>query len=285
VPFRVFRRCCSPLHVAAKPASSFGIGRSFRVFAPSQVRRVWLRRAALCRWPLPRLCGFSAAESPDVLFRCPGGSSLRVSPFSRVLPNVSWPPAAAGRQLSWAFVPFSTRRTGRSTGRRRCHPPATFRPQGLVTLSTVYALHVRAGSVSRRRRSWDFTLRSIFLHERCSWRFRPNEPACRFAGWFIRRRSVGPAHLAAASGFLPFESPLATGAGLVRRPLAAPLGFYPFRVLLAGCLNPLKADDLSRAFATCSGSACAGRERAAGAPESAQLLPGPSPQPHEAFAG
>jgi hypothetical protein len=33
--------------------------------------------------------------------------------------------------------------------------PATFRPQGLVTLSAVCSLRARAGFLSRRRRSWD----------------------------------------------------------------------------------------------------------------------------------
>jgi hypothetical protein len=33
--------------------------------------------------------------------------------------------------------------------------PATFRPQGLVTLSTAYSFRARAGFVSHRRRSWD----------------------------------------------------------------------------------------------------------------------------------
>jgi hypothetical protein len=33
--------------------------------------------------------------------------------------------------------------------------PATFRPQGLVTLSAAYSLRAPAGFVSRRRRSWD----------------------------------------------------------------------------------------------------------------------------------
>jgi hypothetical protein len=33
--------------------------------------------------------------------------------------------------------------------------PATFRPQGLATLSTAYSLRARAGFVSHRRRSWD----------------------------------------------------------------------------------------------------------------------------------
>ncbi len=43
--------------------------------------------------------------------------------------------------------------------------PATFRPQGLVTLSTVSALRAPAGPISYRRRSWDFALRSFLLAE------------------------------------------------------------------------------------------------------------------------
>jgi hypothetical protein len=43
--------------------------------------------------------------------------------------------------------------------------PATFRPQGLVTLSAACALRARAGLISYRRRSWDFALRSFLLPE------------------------------------------------------------------------------------------------------------------------
>ncbi len=45
-------------------------------------------------------------------------------------------------------------RVRRSTVRGLCLP-ATFRPQGLATLSAVCSLRAPAGSVSRRRRSWD----------------------------------------------------------------------------------------------------------------------------------
>jgi hypothetical protein len=38
---------------------------------------------------------------------------------------------------------------------RAVPPPATVRPQGLATLSAVYALRAPAGFFSRRRRSWD----------------------------------------------------------------------------------------------------------------------------------
>lgn len=46
-------------------------------------------------------------------------------------------------------------RDRRSTCRGACQATATFRPQGLVTLSAVYSLRARAGLVSCRRRSWD----------------------------------------------------------------------------------------------------------------------------------
>jgi hypothetical protein len=42
--------------------------------------------------------------------------------------------------------------------------PATFRPQGLATLSAVYALRARAGFVSRRRRSWDSPFGAFSSH-------------------------------------------------------------------------------------------------------------------------
>jgi hypothetical protein len=64
------------------------------------------------------------------------------------------PTAAADRLLSWAFAPFSTYRIRRSTTRGLCLP-ASFRPQGLAALSTVFSLRTLAGFVSHRQRSWD----------------------------------------------------------------------------------------------------------------------------------
>ncbi len=58
--------------------------------------------------------------------------------------------------------PFSTRRLRGPLPRGLPHP-ATFRPQGLVTLSAAYSLRAPAGSFSHRRRSWDFALRSFLL--------------------------------------------------------------------------------------------------------------------------
>lgn len=63
-------------------------------------------------------------------------------------------PAGADRLLSWASRPFSAQRNRRSTY-HGLSIPATFRPQGLTTLSAACSLRARAGSVSHRRRSWD----------------------------------------------------------------------------------------------------------------------------------
>jgi hypothetical protein len=61
--------------------------------------------------------------------------------------------------------------------------------------------------------------------ERYPPRFRADEPTCRFSRRYSRRRNGGPAQRTAASGLLPFRESLATAAGLVQRPLDAPLGF------------------------------------------------------------
>jgi hypothetical protein len=99
-----------------------------------------------------------------------------------------------------------------------------FRPQGLVTLSTVYSLRTPAGFVSPRRRSWDspfgaFPSRKVFE------RLRSNEPTYRFTTRFYRRRGDGPARVTAVPGLQPSRESLATVACLARRPLDAPLGF------------------------------------------------------------
>jgi hypothetical protein len=52
------------------------------------------------------------------------------------------------------FRSLQRSRNRRSTARGLA-APATFRPQGLATLSTAYSLRGRAGLISYRRRSWD----------------------------------------------------------------------------------------------------------------------------------
>jgi hypothetical protein len=74
--------------------------------------------------------------------------------LSEYYPAIPSQLTAVGRLLSWAFVPFSTRKDRRSTY-HGLSPPATFRLQGLGTLLTVYSLRSRAGYLSHRQRSWD----------------------------------------------------------------------------------------------------------------------------------
>jgi len=57
---------------------------------------------------------------------------------------------------------------------------ATFRPQGLVTLSTVSSLQARAGFVSHRQRSWDSPFEA-FPSQEVRRRLRRSEPTYRFA--------------------------------------------------------------------------------------------------------
>jgi len=117
---------------------------------------------------------------------------------------------------------------------------ATIRPQGLVTLSAVYALRARAGFVSHRRRSWDlpfgaFSSRKVFT----TFPRRKSPRTVQPAGDPVADYD-GPAQRAAVSGLLPFRESLAIATGLVRRPLVAPLGF----TLLGSA-----SENLARAFA------------------------------------
>lgn len=134
------------------------------------------------------------------------------------------PPAAAGRHLSWTFVPFSTCRIQRSTHRGHSKP-ATVRVQGLVTLFAAFARRIRAGFVSRRQRSWDSPF-GAFSCDAVIGAFPPDCTHLPFCAVGKRpARSGGPARQAAASGVRPASESLATGRCLDRRPLEAPLGF------------------------------------------------------------
>jgi hypothetical protein len=118
--------------------------------------------------------------------------------------------------------------------------PASFRPQGLTTLSTAYSFRTPAGLVSYRRRSWDSPfgasssrkVSTAFPH---GWTRMPFLPSL-----FLSAEAERPAQRTAASGLLPFRESLAIGAVLGRRLSAAPLGFT---------LQGLSYDNLVRDFA------------------------------------
>ena len=136
-------------------------------------------------------------------------------------------PAGADRLLSWASRPFSAQRNRRSTY-HGLSIPATFRPQGLTTLSAACSLRARAGSVSHRRRSWDSPF-GAFPSRKVPPRFHEDEPTYCFACRFYRRRSTGPARQAAVSGLSPLRESLATRRGVSARATGCSLGFYPSR--------------------------------------------------------
>jgi hypothetical protein len=117
--------------------------------------------------------------------------------------------------------------------------PATFRPQGLVTLSAAYSLRAPAGLVSYRQRSWDFRPAELSPPGRYPSRFRTDEPTYRFARWLLPRWAGPPGR-----GFWALTLPRVPGAvaGLVRQTLVAPLGFS-----LVGLADRSVARDFARA--------------------------------------
>jgi hypothetical protein len=72
--------------------------------------------------------------------------------------------------------------------------PATFRPQGLVTLSAVYSLRARAGLLSCRRRPWDLPLRSFLLPQGIRYVTARKDPHAVPTSVFpVAKRRAGPA--------------------------------------------------------------------------------------------
>jgi hypothetical protein len=122
------------------------------------------------------------------------------------------------------FASLQHIRNRRSTCRGLCLP-ATFRPQGLVTLSTVSSLRSLAGFVSHRRRSWDSPF-GAFSFRKAAGAFplrRTHLPSPPAGVTTCRSRRPG----SAGRGFwaCPPGSPWRPAVCLARRPLEAPLGF------------------------------------------------------------
>jgi hypothetical protein len=151
-PFRVFGDVARYEAVAAFERP-LGIRASFRVSGPSQYRSYWFCDPAL---PL--------AISSAVRFSCcePCRSQLSdryiLSSSSAFLQRLAQRHLAGQPQPTNASHGLSlpTAHQGSEVHLPRALPqPATFRPQGLATLSTAYALRAPAGFLSRQRRSWD----------------------------------------------------------------------------------------------------------------------------------
>jgi hypothetical protein len=161
-------------------------------------------------------------------------------------------------------------RDRRST-HRGLYLPATFRPQGLVTLSAAYALRARAGFVSHRQRSWDspfgaFSSRKV--------------PAAFPRGWthvpFLPSVFPPPKRRAGPTGRGSWALTLAgvpDGRTRVNTPAAGcSHGLHPSKVLQRAALPGPSPRLLPRASATASLAASR-----AGAPEFLSALAWPHP--------
>jgi hypothetical protein len=159
-------------------------------------------------------------------------SSLRVGLRLEHLPTnpsrANTTGAALNRLLSWASCPYSTLRLEGppSTG---VSMPATFRPQGLVTLSTVFSLRAPASFVSRRRRSWDypfeaFPSRMVIQPFPIGWTHIP------FRTCVLSGADAGPARRAAVPGLRPIRESLAIRCVVSASAAGCSLGVRPFRV-------------------------------------------------------
>jgi hypothetical protein len=129
--------------------------------------------------------------------------------------------------MGFASLQHIRRRRSTSRGPK---PPASFRPQGLVTLSTVSSLRRRAGFVSCRRRSWDSPF-GAFSSWKVPARFRVGEPTYRSAQRYSpSSEDVGPARWAAVPGLWPFRESLAIQRVFSPQIAGCSLGLRPSRV-------------------------------------------------------
>jgi hypothetical protein len=127
----------------------------------------------------------------------------------------------------------------RSTDRGRCLP-ATFRPQGFLTLSTVSSLRCLAGFVSRRRRSWDSPFGAFFLQQGTRYVSAREDPHTVSASAIPTAEAGGRHGSPRFLGFSPCRNPFRPATCLACRSSDAPLGF---------ALLGYASGDLRQAFA------------------------------------
>jgi hypothetical protein len=99
----------------------------------------------LCRWPFPRLCGFPSVHWAGEVNQRP----ILSSSFGLRIGRYPVHPSRPGRSRPappWSFPALQHIKPRGSTARGFCLP-ATFRPQGLVTLSAAYSPRGPAGSI------------------------------------------------------------------------------------------------------------------------------------------
>lgn len=98
---------------------------------------------------------FSVRRVVPEPFREPAAPSLRAWPLFSVLPSVSYAPLPRHGAPLMDFRSLQHLQVLRVRPFHERSLLATFRPQGLVTLSTACSLQNRVGRVSDRQRSWD----------------------------------------------------------------------------------------------------------------------------------
>ena len=132
----------------------------------------------LCRWPLPRLCGFPSTDFADHS----SALSRALSSSFAFLQSVSRPDLAGRSQPAspshGLWLPTALKDHGSTS--RGPDQPATFRLQGLATLLTACSPRTPAGFVSHRRRSWDFPFGASRLLRRTQAVSGSGEPTYRF---------------------------------------------------------------------------------------------------------
>jgi hypothetical protein len=127
-----------------------------------------------------------------------------------------------------SFASLQHIRERRSTPHGLCLP-ATFRPQGLATLSTAYSLRTRAGSISHRQRSWDSPFEA-FPSREASARFRTNGPTYRFSKRPVSRRTPKTTRSAAVPGLWSSRESLTPGHVFSTPDAGCSLGIHSSRV-------------------------------------------------------
>lgn len=134
------------------------------------------------------------------------------------------------------------------SGSRGLRIPATFRPQGLITLSTASSLAGLVGFVSCRQRLWGSTLRSFLLPDGHT-TFLPCRPRMSLPRIRARRSKPTRANPEPDYRVLPPDNPLRRDRCLVRHAAGDSLGLCPFqgisRCRLDGCLHPSPLPRLS----------------------------------------
>jgi hypothetical protein len=142
----------------------------------------------LCRWRLAMRFSQSAKPRDGLVSQRHSLVGLR-SPLKYFPSITSWFPQVPAPLLR--SVPLQHIKDRRSACRGLCLP-ATFRPQGLTTLSAAYSLRARARHISGRRRSWGSPF-GAFLSHKVARPLGPTLPTRRYTDPATRSKPRDPA--------------------------------------------------------------------------------------------